>query len=227
MTLVQTFSSHSLWIFILLLFPFETIAQVPNVQDLLNKMKSAYAEVIDYQAAMEVKTYGNDNALETETFLYTFKKPKKIRLDLKSPHHGMVLVYPDRKGKVGVRPSGWASFIKLSLSPDSFLLKTPSGQSIDQTDLGLLIENISLSLTDERHGGPEIDEDEKFIHVQVLAENHFQKGILTRYEFIIDRVMWLPVGVREYTTEKVLQRQIIFRDLKVNIGINDSFFIME
>ena len=205
MTLVQTFSSHSLWIFILLLYPLETIAQVPNVQDLLNKMKSAYAEVIDYQAAMEVRTYGNDNALDTETFLYTFKKPKKIRLDFKSPHPGMVLVYPDRKGKVGVRPSGWASFIKLSLAPDSFLLKTSSGQSIDQTDMGLLIGNISRSLTDEHHGEPEIDEDEKFIRVQVLAENHFQQGILTRYEFIIDRVMWLPVGVSEYSPKKIFE----------------------
>jgi len=140
----------------MMLFSVETVAQTPNIQDLLKKMESAYAQVTDYQAKMEVRTYSNDHSSKAEKFLYTFKKPKKIRLDIESPHPGMILVYPDHKGKVGVRPSGWARFIKLSLAPDSFLLKVSSGQPIDQTDMGLLIKNISKSLTDEQYSRPEL-----------------------------------------------------------------------
>jgi hypothetical protein len=139
----------------------------------------------------------------------------------------MILVYPDHKGKVGVRPSGWARFIKLSLAPDSFLLKVSSGQPIDQTDMGLLIKNISKSLTDEQYGRPKLKEEGEFIHVQVLAKNHFRKGVRTRYEFLIDKMKWLPTEVREYTPDKVLERQVIFRDLRVNIGIKDSFFTLK
>jgi len=206
------------------MIPLETVAQTPNIQGILEKMESAYAQVTDYQAKIVVRTYSNDHSYKAEKFLYTFKKPKNIRLDLESPHPDMVLVYPDHKGKVGVRPSGWASFIKLSLDPDSFLLKVSSGQPIDQTDMGRLIKNISKSLTDEQYSRPELKEEETTIHVQVLAENHFRKGVRTRYEFLIDKMRWLPIEVREYTPDKVLERQVIFKDLRVNIGVKNSFF---
>jgi len=220
----QTFVRYPVWFLFLLLFPFETVAQAPDIQDLLKKMESAYAEVTDYQAKMEVRTYSNDHSYKAEKFLYTFKKPKSIRLDLESPHPDMILVYPDHKGKVGVRPSGWARFMKLSLAPDSFLLKVSSGQTIDQTDMGLLIKNISKSLTDDQFSKPELKEEGATIRVQVLAENHFRIGVRTRYEFLIDTTKWLPVEVREYTPDKVLKRQVIFNDLRVNIGVKDSFF---
>ncbi len=228
MSLLQTFLRLPAWLFLsLCLFPLETVAQVPNIQDLLKNMESAYAEVIDYQVKMEVRTYSTGDSFKARKFRYTFKKPKRIRIALDSPRSGMVLVYPDQKGKVGIRPSGWARFFKFSLAPDSFLLKASSDQPIDQTDMGLLLKNISKSLTDERHSRPELEEEGEFIRVQVLAENHFQKGVRTRYEFLIDKMKWLPVEVSESTPEGILKRQVIFRDLRVNVGIKDSFFKLE
>jgi outer membrane lipoprotein-sorting protein len=224
MPLFTAFVRYPVWVLFLFLIPLETFAQTPNIQGLLKKMESAYAQVTDYQAKMEVRTYSNDHSSKAEKFLYSFKKPKKIRLDIESPHPGMILVYPDHKGKVGVRPSGWARFITLSLAPDSYLLKVSSGQPIDQTDMGLLIKNISKSLTDEQYSRPELKEEETTIRLLVLAENHFRKGVRTRYEFLIDKMKWLPVEVREYTPDKVLERQIIFKDLRINIGVKDSFF---
>lgn len=220
---------YTTWaVFILIgLSPAETVASASDIQGLLNKMESAYAQVTDYQARMEVRTYSSKGSFKTEKFLYTFKKPKHIRLDLESPHPGMVLVYPDKNGKVGIRPSGWARFFRLSLAPDSFFLRVSSGQRIDQTDIGLLIKKISASLTVERRGRSELEEDARHIRVRVLAENHFRKGVQTRYEFLIDKTMWLPVGVTESTPEGVLERRTIFRDLRVNIGVKDTLFKLD
>ena len=190
-------------------------------------MKSAYNKVYDYQAKVEVNTYDHDNSFTTENFLYTFKKPNQIRIDLETSHPGMILVYPDRNGKVGVRPSGWASFLKLSLAPDSFLFKVSSDQRIDETDMGLLIENIAKSLTDERHDQPVIEEAGEHILVGILADNHFRKGVLTRYEFLIDKNTWLPVQVSEFTPKGLPERRVTFNDLKVNIGVKDSFFQLD
>ncbi len=227
MSLLQAFLRHPAWFLCLCLFPLETVAQGPNIQDLLKNMASAYAEVIDYQAKMEIRTYNTGNSFKAQKFRYTFKKPKRIRIDLESPRSGTVLVYPDHKGKVGIRPSGWARFFKFSLAPDSFLLKVSSGQPIDQTDMGLLIGNISKSVTHERHGRPELEDEGKYIRIHVLADNHFREGARTRYQFLIDKMKWLPVEVSESTPEGVLERQVFFRDLKVNIGVKDSFFQLE
>jgi len=128
-------------------------AETPlDTDTLLKKMESAYDNVNDYRASMEVRTLKRDGSTETERFFYTFKKPKWIRLDFESPHAGMILVYPDKNGKVAVRPAGLAHFLKFHLEPDSRLLKGSSGQRIDQTDIGLLIKNIARSLTDQRRG---------------------------------------------------------------------------
>jgi outer membrane lipoprotein-sorting protein len=223
----MSFQKNPAWLLLLFLYPNQTFAGLPTIEGLLNNMKSAYHEVHDYQTKVEVRTYDNDHSFTTEKFLYTFKKPNQIRIDFETPYPGMVLVYPDRQGKVGVRPSGWASFLKLSLAPDSFLLTASSGQTIDRTDMGLLIENIAKSLTEERHDQPEIEEEGEDIRIRVLTDNHFRKGVRTHYEFLIDKTRWLPVQVSEFTPDGVLERRVIFNDLKVNIGAKDSLFQMD
>jgi len=106
---------------------------------LFEKMELAYDKVEDYIANVEVITAKSDGSFDTEEFSYSFKKPRMIRLDLGLPHPGVILVYPDRNGNVVVRPSPLLPFFKLHLELDNRLLASPSGQQIDQTDLGLLI----------------------------------------------------------------------------------------
>jgi outer membrane lipoprotein-sorting protein len=176
---------------------------------------------------VEIKTRGDEGSFKTEKLLYTFKKPNRIRLDFKSPYRGTIVVYPDREGKVLVRPWGWSSLFTFHLEPDSFLLKNLWGQRIDQTDLGLLIKNISRSIREGREGPLELKEEQGLVRVQVLSENHFRPSLLTRYVFVIDKDMGLPVTIEESTPEGQLRRRIHFRNLRLNIGIADSFFELE
>ncbi len=194
-----------------------------TADSLLKKMESAYAQVGDYQANIEVKNYKSDGSSELKKFLYTFKKPKLIRLDFESPYPGMVMVYPDKSGKVAIRRPGIAHFFTLHLSPENHLIKVSSGQRIDQTDLGLLIQNISHSVTDHRRGEVGVDENNN-IRIRVLSTNHFHKNVVTLYQFFIDKHLWLPVKVEESTPQGQLERTITFQNLRINIGTRDSFF---
>ncbi len=194
-----------------------------EASSILKRMESAYSRVNDYQTNVEVRTYEGGSSLETQKFLYTFKKPKWIRLDFESPHSGTVLVYPDKNGKVSVRPGGVAHILQFHLSAENSMIRGASGQRIDQTDLGLLIENISHSLTDQARGPVEIEEGED-IRIQVLAKNHFQEDVVTLYHFFIDKRLWLPVKVQESTPHGQLERTITFGNLRINVGFPDSFF---
>jgi outer membrane lipoprotein-sorting protein len=217
-------------LFIVILCPFLTCFSVSHAIDtetLLNKMQSAYARVTDYQANVEVRTVQPQGSVETKKFLYTFKKPHRIRLDFESPHSGMILLFPDQKGKVAIYPSGWARIFSFHLAPDSSLLMDLSNQRIDQTDIGLLIKNLSRSLKDQRRGPVQFQEDNAHIEVRVLADDHFRKGQETLYHFFIDRNLWLPIAVQEFTPDGRLKRAVIFRNLRINTGISDSFFQIE
>lgn len=196
----------------------------PDTDILLKRVKAAYEEVKDYQARLEMSARRRDGSFATKRVVYTFKKPYWLRLDFQSPYRGMVLFYPDHKGKVVVRPSGWARLWKLRLSPNHFFLKISPGQQIDETDMGLLIRNISHSLTDWRRGQVKIVEKDQHIEIQVLSDNHFRKGVLTHYRFLIDKTLWLPIEVEESTPDGILERKVMFRSLRLNTGVPESFF---
>lgn len=209
---------------LLFLIPAVTLAGTsPDSEILIKKMEAAYEGVEDYQTHMEVTTR-KDGSFATRKFLYTYKKPDRIRIDFETPHSGMILVYPDAQGKVAIRPFESERSFQIHLAPDSSLLRDSSGQSVIATDLGLLIRNIGHSLTDRRRGPEEIQQENGNIRVRVLAENHFQEGVLTLYQFFIDRERWLPVKVEEYSPAGLLERTIIFQKLRTNLGIADSFF---
>jgi outer membrane lipoprotein-sorting protein len=199
----------------------------PDLGRLIEKMESTYAEVENYQTKVHIESRSTDGSYNTETFLYSFEKPDRIRMDFESPHSGLALVYPDKSGKAVVRPFQWAPFFKLHLEPNSSLLDTPSGQPINRTDLGLLIKNMGHSLIDRRRGPVNIQEEENLIQVTVLAEDHFRKGVLTLYRFSIDRTLWLPVGVRESKPEGVLERDVTLGHLMLNIQFSSGFFRLD
>jgi outer membrane lipoprotein-sorting protein len=195
-----------------------------QVTGITQKMSLAYAQVKDYQTATVVKEYHEGEVTQTDRFIYTFKKPNHIRIDMQSPHPGMILVYPGEHGKVAVKPGGWAWFLKFHLSPDSSLLRITAGQRIDQTDMGLLIQNINHSLTDRRRGETRLSEKENSIITEVLAEDHFLAGVVTLYQFFIDKKRWLPVEIREFTPSRILKREVKFQNLRISIGVPDDFF---
>ncbi len=195
-----------------------------DTESLLKKIEAAYEGVRDYQAHLETRTLTEDDAVEIKKALYTFKKPHHIRIDFESPYPGAVLIYPDKNGKVVIRPSGWARFFRFRLTPETFLLEVSPGQRIDQTDLGLLIKNISHSVTDRRRGDLEVTQGEGHIRIGVLADDHFRDGVVTRYQFLIDKRLWLPVAVIESTQDGRLEREIFFRGLRVNVSVPDGLF---
>jgi outer membrane lipoprotein-sorting protein len=213
---------------VLLLAPLLSFAQDSTQSDielLLNRIQSAYSAVENYQVNVTVEAYRSDPNYDIKKFLYTFKKkPKQLRVDFGQPYPGAVIVYPDKDGEAIIQPFRWSPFIKLHLSLDSSLLKDLSGQTIDQTDFGTLIRNMSRSLTEERRGKAEITAKEDRIEIRVLADDHFRKGATTRYLFIIDPKSWLPAGVEERAADNTPRRSIFFRNLRINIDIPAGFF---
>ena len=195
-----------------------------EVASIMRKMETAYGRAEDYQTETEVRVYRDGQVAEARRFRYTFKKPNHIRLDFETPYPGMILVYPDEDGKAVVKPGGWAGFLRFHLAPDSRLLRTSAGQRIDQTDMGLLIQNISQSVTDRRRGEVRLSEEDGRVVIEVLAEDHFLAGVSTLYRFYVDEKLWLPVEVQEFTPDGVLKREVFFRGLRTSIGISDAFF---
>jgi outer membrane lipoprotein-sorting protein len=211
-----------LFLFFTSLWAGTRLAAQTEPDSLITRMVAAYGKVRDYQTFTVVRNFESGEQAEVQKFLYSFRKPKQMRLDFETPHNGLVLVYPDKQGKVLVKFSGIARLLPLHLSPDNPRLMSGT-QRVDQSDMGLLIYKITHSLTDERVGKLSITEDQKFVDVRVLALNHFVPSTTTFYRFRIDKTLWLPVAVDESTPDGVPQRTVAFENLRINTGISDQF----
>jgi outer membrane lipoprotein-sorting protein len=223
------FVRSSVVIVTLLAFAFATsvlasAAGVNSPDVLMEKMRAAWDGIEEYQENMEIRTLQSDGSFKVEKLIYSFKKPDHIRLDMEMPHPGAVAIYPDRDGKVVVRRSATSRFLILHLQPDSFLLGGRPEHRIDRSDMGLLIQNIGRSLTDERRGPIDVFEKDGVVWIRVLAADHFRSGTVTLYEFRIDPKVWLPVGVTESTADGRLVRVTDHQNLRLNPRLSDSFF---
>lgn len=200
-----------------------------DTEALVSRMESVYRGLKDYQTHLVITGFGNDRSFEgVEKLTYSFKKPDRVRVDFDSPHKGMTIVYPDKAGRVVVRMSKWLPFnFNVHLDPGSPLVEISPGQRINQTDIGLLIRNIGHSLTDMYLGDLDVSEGPKTIVIRTLADNPFKRGTPTRYTFTIDKGYWLPVGVEESTADGVLKRRVVYENLRLNMGMSDSFFRLE
>jgi outer membrane lipoprotein-sorting protein len=191
---------------------------------IIARMTAAYARVPAYQTETETSEYRKGRLVETRRFRYFFKKPYQLRIDMETPHPGMRLIYPDENGKVFIRFGGWRGFMPLRLAPDNVLFATRSGQRIDQSDFGLLIRNIGRSLSGQRRGELQVMERDRQLLLEVMAVDHFLPGVVTRFRFVIDTTLWLPVAVEELTEEGQLKRTIHFRHLKTDPAFSQQFF---
>jgi hypothetical protein len=196
----------------------------PQVAGILSKLETAYAAVTSYQTEMEVREYRKGKYQESKRFRYSFRKPDQLRIDMRVPKPGTVLIYPDQQGKVTLRPGGWAGIVTLHLAPDNAMLASGSGQRIDQSDFGLLLRNIRHSLTDHRRGDVVQSEAPDRFSIEVLADDHFLPGVQTLYRFVIDKSNWLPLEVHECTPQGAPKRVSIYADLRTSVTLSDDFF---
>ncbi|UFS69898.1 hypothetical protein LPW11_18670 [Geomonas sp. RF6] len=199
----------------------------PTAVEIISHLNSSWQKVRGYQTETEVAEYRNGKLQITKSFLYSFRKPRDFRIDMHHPHRGTSLICCDAEGKILVRPGGIGAVFKKRLSPDNRLLADPSGQRIDQTDLGLLIRNIGHSLTDQRRGDMKVTDEGGRLVVESVASDHFLPGVLTRYRFVIEKGTWLPAQVVELTPEGVLKRVVTFGTVNLLSDFPPGFFISD
>jgi outer membrane lipoprotein-sorting protein len=123
--------------------------EVPHENEILavvQRMVSVFEGVEDFTCETEVTYY--DEGVEDQRWRvkFFFKKEKKFRVDFSYPYKGVSIFYRGGDEKLIVRPFRFLPAVSFSLSIDDGIARTPSGQRIDQTDVGYFIRFVFDSL---------------------------------------------------------------------------------
>jgi outer membrane lipoprotein-sorting protein len=113
------------------------------------EMTSAFQRVEDYTCDVETiyyQSWQDESGYERYRFKFYFKRTKKIRVDFSQPYPGSTVIYSEGNEEATVIPLRFLPGLNLHMSLKNPMLTTPTGQRLDQTDMGYFIDFISRSL---------------------------------------------------------------------------------
>jgi outer membrane lipoprotein-sorting protein len=191
------------------------------------KMASAFQRVNDYSCDVETIYYQrwqNESGYERHQFKFYFKRTKKIRLDFSQPYPGSTVIYSEGEEEATVIPFRFLPGLNLHMSLENPMLKTPTGQRLDQTDMGYFIDFISRSLKKIEQKNGELREDQEKIILFLKALDYLNGEKMEKYRIVISKKNWLPIRIERYELDGTPLESIQIKNYAINTHLDDHLF---
>lgn len=187
------------------------------IQSALEKFKEVESYSVTLRSSVKNKQ---------EEMKYFFKRPGFVRIDFINPHKGAILVYNPHTKKVTLRPLGFFESLVLTLNPDNPILKSSKKHTVDNSDIGVLLEDVKKL---QLNGRSEFLREERLaardcIVINVKSEKNIADSDINQYILWLDKEIFLPIKVEAYKKSGILVERVLMDDLKININLPDDFF---
>lgn len=192
-------------------------------EDIISKAIEHYESVETYSVTLRSKK----DDMVTEEITYFFKKPGFVRMEFVTPHNGAVLVYNPKTNKVRLRPFGFLKPFVLTLSPENSLIKSAKGHTVNQSDIGALLQTVKEL---QSNGVTEVLGEESVggrpaLQVRVEGEGASTVDVnVHQYYLWLDKETLLPLRVSAYDVQGGLIEEVLMDDLEINREFSKSLF---
>lgn len=161
-----------------------------------------------------------------EIIHYAWQRPGHIRMEFERPHRGALLVYDPDSGRVHLWPFGKSLLPPMNLAPDNPLIQSPTGQRVDRSDIGALLDNIR---TVQEHGlsetvGPDTIDGHAATHVATTGKPGFSHNKVHRYDVWLDDNTSFPHKVVSHDAEDREIETVLMEDVVIDPDFPPRFF---
>jgi len=219
------FTSVFLFFATVIFLPLPGGAEENRVLGVVQKMDAAFNAIEDYTCEVEQVFYkeGEDN--QHFRFKFYFKKEKKIRVDFSSPYPALTIFYKEGEKEATVVPLRFAPGLRFRYAIDDPIIHTPTGQWINQTDMGYFIKFLFNNVEKVKQGDSEFYEDKDEIRFWLRALDYIRGKDLEKYRISISKQNWLPIRIERYRLEGKPLEVSMIRNYKINAHLSDKLFI--
>ncbi len=188
--------------------------------DLIDAAIARYRAVDSYQVTL--RSFHGD---QSDIIRFSYKRPGFVRMAFVQPHEGAVLIYSPLTKDVRLWPFG-ETFFSLTFSPENRLVQSPTGQRVDRSDIGALLDNVKAL---QREGetavlGEEMVGGRKTMWLAVSGTGKRVAGNVRRYELWLDSVTLLPLKVVSRDANNEIIETVVMDDLRINVRMPDRLF---
>ncbi len=190
----------------------------------VQRMEAAFNELADYTCEINQIYYRNGEEDQIYRFKFFLKKEKNIRVDFFQPHPGMTVIYKEGEDKATIIPFRSSPKVRFRFPVDSSLIKTPTGQRIDQTDIGHLLGFLSKNLKRVPQGEAQFQEDDEKVSFFLWALDYIEEKTLEKYRISVSKKNWLPNKIERYRLDGKPIEITHILNYSVNSRLEDSIF---
>jgi len=199
-----------------------------TIQDILRKMEEAYEKVEDYQCiciTRQLSRFGR-KMYKPKVMRLSFKRPDLMHaIGLRGVEEGAEAVFRD--GKIKGTHHRYVPFVVFTFDADSTIARSPRhGLRIDKINLGGLIERANHYYREgkiELVGVERIEERECY-RLAMIPKKKEGKHLIAKEILWVDKEKSLPIQHAIYEEGDRFAESRTFKDLKINIGLNDELF---
>ncbi|PMR76553.1 LolA family protein [Billgrantia endophytica] len=187
---------------------------------------SAALEHVENLHSYQLTLHGQGGRGE-EVIRYTYQKPGYIRMDLVTPHKGVVLIYRPDTRKVQLWPFGSPGRRSgLTLSPNNRMVRSAQGHRADQSDVGTLLRNIQAL---QRHGKTHLLGEAELAthpaqHLMVEGDPGEILADIVRYELWLDSERQFPLKVVSYNRRGEQLEAVRLEEISINPELPENLF---
>ena len=190
---------------------------------LVHSAMESYKNVETYQVTLKSRS-----SASSEIIRYYYKKPGFVKMEFIMPHNGAILVYNPSTNKVRLRPFPFLKSFILTLSPDSKLIRSAKGHTVDASDIGALLKTAKM-LQDrgetEILGDNDVD-SRPAVLINIKGEGDFAVDGIHQYFLWFDKNTSLPIKAASYDVKGELLEEVLMNDLEINVEFPEDFFIL-
>jgi len=196
-----------------------------RVFGIVQKMESAVKGMEDYACEVEQLFFQNGVEDQSYRFKFYFKREKRIRVDFSHPYSSLTLFYSDGDKEATVMPFRFMPTLKFRFSIDNPMIKTLTGQRIDQTDMGYFVDFMSKNLKMIKQGKEEFYEDGEQVKFLFWAKDYIEEKSDEKYRISISKKHWLPIRIERYSLEDRPLEKTGIKNYIINTHLEDKLFI--
>lgn len=211
---------------------------LPKPMELLEESQKSFDGLQDYTAVFVKHQRIRGRLRKPETIFMKFKKPFAIYMKwIKVPDEGKEVIYVDGKNdnKLAGHPGGFLYYITptMYLEPQNPIAMGGNLKPINQAGLGKTIEAlVKICKLAEQNGDlalvckgtANFEGRDVYVVERFLPPNKSKEYPNAHAVIYIDKQLKLPVYYASYDEKEDLLEEYIYRDVKLNVGLNDNDF---
>lgn len=195
-----------------------------KVLHIAQKMTSAFQKVEDYTCEVDQIYYEEGIEDQRYRFKYYFRKEKEIRVDFSQPYPGMTVLYSKGSKEATVIPFQFFPALRFHFSIEKSMLKTPTGQRLDQTDMGYFTDFLFQNLKEVKQYDHKFQEDGETATFLLWALDYIKRERVEKYKIVVSKKNWLPILIERYNLEGKLIETSRIKNYTINTHLGDRLF---